>query len=185
MLKDKFTLGLFDNPYVNEENAKKIVGNETFKKAGELSQRKSMVLLKNKVFFYDPTQGGLIVFFTIVIPSLGLTFWATSGTISEQRIQSQLLRFVIPVGFTSALASLVVYYIFESLTGESAYAQLGVTYILSLTGMLMVLFIKPPDRFWVGDSPLSGDRRFVWMVMVMFILCMGHIGWFMPECRCI
>ena len=130
----------------------------------------AMVLLKNKVFFYDPTQGGLIVFFTIVIPSLGLTFWATSGTISEQRIQSQLLRFVIPVGFTSALASLVVYYIFQDLTGDRAYAQLGVTYILSLTGMLMVLFIKPPDRFWVGDSPLSGDRRFVWMVMVMFIL---------------
>jgi magnesium-transporting ATPase (P-type) len=130
----------------------------------------AMLLMQKRVFFYDPTQGGLIVFFSIVIPSLGLTLWATSGAVSEKRILSQLMRFVIPVGFTSALASLAVYIIFESLTGDRSYAQLGVTYILSFTGMLMVLFIKPPRKFWVGESPLSGDMRFVWMVLVMFIL---------------
>jgi len=130
----------------------------------------AMILLKNHVFFYDPAQGGLIVFFTIVIPSIGLTFWASSGAISEERILPQLSRFIIPVGFTSALASLVTYYIFKQLTGDFRYAQLGVTYTLTLTGTLMVLFIMPPTKFWVGDSPLSGDRRFVWMVVVMFIL---------------
>ena len=130
----------------------------------------AMIVFKNKVFFYDPTQGGVIVFFTIVIPSVGLTFWATSGAISEKRMLSQLMRFIIPVGLTSALASLVVYYVFEYLTGDSFYAQLGVTFTLTLTGMLMVLFIKPPNKFWVGDNKLSGDKRFVWMVLVMFIL---------------
>jgi magnesium-transporting ATPase (P-type) len=130
----------------------------------------AMLVTQNKVFFYDPSQGGLIVFFTIVIPSVGLTFWATSGAISEKKILSQLLRFIIPVGFTSALASLVVYFAFRYLTGDPTYAQLGVTYILSLTGILMVLFIKPPSKFWVGDSPLRGDKRFVWMVLAMLIL---------------
>lgn len=130
----------------------------------------AMLVTQNKAFFYDPAQGGLIVAFTIAIPSAVLTFLATSGTISEEKIFSQLLRFIIPVGLTSALASLVVYFIFEQLTGRSTYAQLGVTYTLSLTGMLMVLFIKPPHKFWVGDSPLSGDKRFVWLVLVMLVL---------------
>jgi cation-transporting ATPase E len=130
----------------------------------------AMFLTRNKVFFYDPTQGGLIVFFSIVLPSVALTLWATSGTISEKRMLSQLLHFIIPVGLTSALVSLVVYFIFEYLSGDQFYAQLGVTYTLTLTGMLMVLFIKPPSQFWVGDSPLSGDKRYLWIVFVMLIL---------------
>jgi magnesium-transporting ATPase (P-type) len=130
----------------------------------------AMLVTRNKLFFYDPTQGGLIVFFSIVIPSLGLTFWATSGAISEKKIFSQLIHFIIPVGLTSTLASLVVYFSFRYLTGDPIYAQLGVTYTLSLTGILMVLFIKPPSKFWVGDNVLSGDKRFVWMVMVMLAL---------------
>jgi cation-transporting ATPase E len=130
----------------------------------------AMVVTRNKVFFYDPTQGGLIVFFSVVLPSVALTFWATSGPISEKRMLSQLLRFILPVGLTSALASLAIYFIFEHLTGDTAYAQLGVTYTLTMTGILMVLFIKPPSKFWVGYSQLSGDKRFLWMVLVMVIL---------------
>jgi beta-glucosidase len=47
LLRDKFILGLFDNPYVDAEEAEKIVGKPEFRRAGELAQRKSIVLLKN------------------------------------------------------------------------------------------------------------------------------------------
>jgi len=47
LLRIKFQLGLFDNPFVDVANAEKIVGNPEFKAAGELAQRKSIVLLKN------------------------------------------------------------------------------------------------------------------------------------------
>lgn len=47
LLRDKFQLGLFDNPYVDPVNAKHVVGNPAFRAAGELAQRKSIVLLKN------------------------------------------------------------------------------------------------------------------------------------------
>ncbi len=47
ILRDKFILGLFDDPYVDEEAAGQIVGQDSFRKAGELAQRKSIVLLKN------------------------------------------------------------------------------------------------------------------------------------------
>lgn len=54
LLKMKFRLGLFDNPYVDVDNAVKIVGNEKFKAAADLAQRKSIVLLKNDTIDKKP-----------------------------------------------------------------------------------------------------------------------------------
>jgi len=47
LLRDKFRLGLFDDPYVDPETAERVVGNDAFRRAGEIAQRKSIVLLKN------------------------------------------------------------------------------------------------------------------------------------------
>jgi len=47
ILKEKFLLGLFDNPYVDSEKAGSIAGKESFRKKGKDAQAKSMVLLKN------------------------------------------------------------------------------------------------------------------------------------------
>lgn len=48
LLKNIFRVGLFENPYLNVEDSKKIVGNEEFMKAGFEAQLKSIILLKNK-----------------------------------------------------------------------------------------------------------------------------------------
>jgi beta-glucosidase len=47
IMKDKFRLGLFDNPYVDEEKAIQITGQKSFRDKGRIAQAKSMVLLKN------------------------------------------------------------------------------------------------------------------------------------------
>lgn len=47
LLRQKFELGLFDNPYVDAEKATSIVGAPEFVKEGEAAQRRAMVLLKN------------------------------------------------------------------------------------------------------------------------------------------
>ena len=47
LLREKFLLGLFDNPYVDVDAAERIVGQPEFRKVGERAQRKSIVLLKN------------------------------------------------------------------------------------------------------------------------------------------
>jgi beta-glucosidase len=47
LLREKFRMGLFDNPTVDPDKAVEIVGKKAFMEAGELAQRKSMVLLKN------------------------------------------------------------------------------------------------------------------------------------------
>ncbi|HSH19167.1 MAG TPA: glycoside hydrolase family 3 N-terminal domain-containing protein, partial [Draconibacterium sp.] len=49
LLRAKFKMGLFDNPFVNPEEAERIAGNDEFVAKGKLAQRKSIVLLKNKM----------------------------------------------------------------------------------------------------------------------------------------
>jgi len=47
ILREKFRLGLFDDPYLTEEGTS-IIGNEQFMEKGRESQRRSLVLLKNE-----------------------------------------------------------------------------------------------------------------------------------------
>ena len=47
ILKDKFTLGIFESPYLNDDNID-VFNNQEFKEKGKEAQRKSMVLLKNE-----------------------------------------------------------------------------------------------------------------------------------------
>ncbi len=48
LLKEKFEMGLFENPYVDENAAEKIVNNAKFKERADLALRKSIVLLQNE-----------------------------------------------------------------------------------------------------------------------------------------
>jgi len=48
LLKEKFELGLFENPYVDVDAAEKIVNNDMFKERAALALRKSIVLLRNE-----------------------------------------------------------------------------------------------------------------------------------------
>jgi beta-glucosidase len=49
ILRDKFRLGLFDDPYVDPDAAEQMVGNSRFQAAGAEAQRRAVVLLKNGV----------------------------------------------------------------------------------------------------------------------------------------
>jgi beta-glucosidase len=48
LLREKFTLGLFEYPFVDVEEAKRIVGNPYFVRLGAEAQRKAYTLLTNK-----------------------------------------------------------------------------------------------------------------------------------------
>jgi beta-glucosidase len=47
LLMEKFKLGLFEDPYVDEDGAEKIVGNSKFQARADLAMHKSIVLLRN------------------------------------------------------------------------------------------------------------------------------------------
>jgi beta-glucosidase len=48
LLIEKFELGLFENPYVDEDAAEKLVGNKNFQQQAAIAFRKSIVLLRNQ-----------------------------------------------------------------------------------------------------------------------------------------
>lgn len=61
LLRQKFQLGLFDNPFIDAVKAREIVGKEEFRKAGEKAQRRSITLLKNDKVL-PLTQGKLKIY---------------------------------------------------------------------------------------------------------------------------
>jgi len=62
LLKQKFQLGLFDNPYIDASKAAGVVGKDEFKKAGEASQRKAITLLKNSAQILPLKTGQLKIY---------------------------------------------------------------------------------------------------------------------------
>jgi beta-glucosidase len=48
LLREKFLLGLFDNPFVDSEAAEHVVGNAYFRRMSEETQRRAYTLLENK-----------------------------------------------------------------------------------------------------------------------------------------
>jgi beta-glucosidase len=61
LLKNIFRVGLFENPYLNVEETKAVVGNAEFMKEGYSAQLKSIVMLKNRTKVL-PVQKGKTVY---------------------------------------------------------------------------------------------------------------------------
>lgn len=76
LLRQKFQLGLFDNPFVDTDKVTEIVGQSTFKEAALSSQSRSMTLLKNeaglplkgqpKIFVQNIDKGTAELYGTVV-----------------------------------------------------------------------------------------------------------------------
>ncbi len=74
LLRLKFELGLFDNPFVDETKASEIVGNPEFVKAGEESQRHAMTLLKNENKILPLKEGSLKIYVKNVDPKVAAQY---------------------------------------------------------------------------------------------------------------
>ncbi len=70
LLRQKFQLGLFDNPYVNVDQAVQTVGKPEWKKAGEDAQRRAITLLKNDSKVLPLAVGKLKIYVRNVDPKV-------------------------------------------------------------------------------------------------------------------
>lgn len=133
----------------------------------------AMFIEGRRIFYYHPTQGGVVVFITVIVPSLGLTLWASSGAVPRQYMRSRMVHFVVPAAVTMAAATLAISTIFGRGLVDIAYSQLAVAQGLVLMGLIIIIFVQPPTRFWVGGDVLSGDWRNTYMaigLLLVFIL---------------
>lgn len=74
LLRQKFLLGLFDNPFVDETKVSSIVGKEEFKKAGEAAQRRAMTLLKNDKKLLPLKPAGLKIYIKNIDPAVAAAY---------------------------------------------------------------------------------------------------------------
>ncbi len=82
LLKMKFVQGLFDDPFVDVEKSVATIGRADFKAAGELAQRKSIVLLKNDTINNKPAlplKKGIKIYLENVDPAIAAAY----GTVVE------------------------------------------------------------------------------------------------------
>jgi beta-glucosidase len=74
LLRQKFQLGLFDNPFVDETQVSAIVGKDEFKQAGEAAQRRAMTLLKNDKNTLPLKTGSLKLYVKNVDPAVAAAY---------------------------------------------------------------------------------------------------------------
>jgi len=122
----------------------------------------------------------VITLLTVGIPSIFLALWARPGVRSRTTLSRDLRRFVLPAAAFSSLIGLGVFYgtielrlwslgllggspnaaVLERATRESVpFAQTALSAFLVFCGLLLVILVKPPTRWWVGGEELSGDRK--------------------------
>jgi beta-glucosidase len=80
LLRQKFELGLFDNPFVDESKVGQVVGNPESLKAGVASQRRAMTLLKNQDKVLPLAPGKLKIYVRNVDPKVAAQY----GTVVDQ-----------------------------------------------------------------------------------------------------
>ncbi|TET39057.1 MAG: HAD family hydrolase [Anaerolineales bacterium] len=128
-----------------------------------------MLFSRGKGFAINSTQSGIIAFFTVILPSIGLTFWAQGGAVPRHTLAERLAHFVLPAAATIALfiISLSFYYSQENTLIDTQYFN---TYALMVLGLLLVVFAQPPGHFWAGGDAFSGDLRPTILAIVSFVL---------------
>ncbi|HKK41368.1 MAG TPA: glycoside hydrolase family 3 N-terminal domain-containing protein [Bacteroidales bacterium] len=86
LLRLKFELGLFDNPFVDPQTAKEVIGKQEFREAGEEAMRKSLTLLKNENNILPLVPGKLKIYIKNINPEVASLY----GTVVETPKQADI-----------------------------------------------------------------------------------------------
>jgi cation-transporting P-type ATPase E len=127
------------------------------------------------VFPINLRHASLLTFLVVGAPAVMLAVWARPGRRHRVNLARRLAHFVIPPAILSSLFGLIVFYgpllyrlpglgeeVAESGQGLKtaiATGQTSLTAFLVAVGLLLVVFVEPPTRWWVGGDAYSGDRR--------------------------
>jgi len=118
---------------------------------------------------YEAAQGSYITIFTLTLPAIGLSLWARKRRVSAKEMGKRLRWFVIPAAPTIMIAALAVFALFDQTAQVRDYAQLATAFFLVVTGLVLVVFAKPPASVLGDGSHLRGDWRPVFMVLGLYI----------------
>jgi cation-transporting ATPase E len=138
-------------------------------------------------FPIGPGHSAVLSLLTVGIPTLALAAWARPGASPRRGQMRSLLRLVLPAAVTLALAGLGVYLLYflpasrllrarppgvEALVathGPLSVAQSALTTLLVVCGLLLLAFVAPPMRAWLGGDGPRGDWRPSLLAVGLFV----------------
>lgn len=120
-------------------------------------------------FPITPKHNSILALLTVGVPALVLATWARPG-VPPKGILRSAIHFVIPAALLIATLSLAVYMLYHSLSDDIVAARSALTTTAVFCGVILILFVEPPNQRWVGGDELSPDRRPVYLAGIMLIL---------------
>jgi cation-transporting ATPase E len=139
-------------------------------------------------FPYTPAQGGLTAL-TVGLPALCLTMWARP-TAPDPHLLRDLVRFVAPVAVVTATFGTLVYALLHAWLHAGAMAartgvariepgfveaaatlgaQTGMSTFTTLASFMLLIFLKPPHRFFAVWTAPVPDRRPTWLAALLTV----------------
>jgi len=138
-------------------------------------------------FPFSPRQSALLSFLTAGIPAVALAAWARPARAQSGGTLGRLASFAVPAALAVTLIGLLLFVIYcvpvfqvargsvtvdeinATLKDTLPRAQTVVISFLTVCGLLLVMFVEPPSRFWAGTDEPSGDRRPTWLAMALLV----------------
>jgi len=120
------------------------------------------------VFPIELRNASVLTVFTIGIPSALLAVWAQPGMRIRDTLGRTLARFVVPAAVVSSLVGTMLFVgvLFLGTNVDARPferslkdAQTALTSYLVYTGLLLIVFVEPPHRWFAVQEPLTLDRR--------------------------
>jgi cation-transporting ATPase E len=140
-----------------------------------------LVLMTSGFFPVDLRNASAITLFTVGIPTALLAVWSRPGPVPRETLQRTLARFVIPAaGLASVIGLLMVTGVFlaqdadfeaglTTLRNVENVAKSSVTAFLVFVGVLVLLFVEPPNRLFAVIEPISPDRRPTYLAIALAV----------------
>ena len=132
-----------------------------------------LVIVSSLVIGYFPIElrnASAITLFTVGVPTVLLAAWAPPGRRLLEPLTRTLRRFVVPAAIMSSLVGLGVFYgtLILLAPGSGALtappetvsiARSALTTFLVMSGLLLVVFVAPPAKFFAVVEPVTPDQR--------------------------
>ncbi|MEI7742579.1 MAG: HAD-IC family P-type ATPase [Chloroflexota bacterium] len=130
-----------------------------------------LVVISSMVVITFPIElrnASALTVFTVGIPSAVLAVWAQPGHNVRDSLGRTLARFVVPAAVVSSLIGVAIFigvlFLATDIDGRPLAdglhdAQTALTSFLVAVGLLLILFVEPPTRWFAVTEPMTGDRR--------------------------
>jgi magnesium-transporting ATPase (P-type) len=159
-----------------------------------------LILCTGQVLGTFPMQNkhsAIVTILGVGMPTFGFPIWAKPGKSGDRGVLRSILHFTVPATLSLSLVALAVYFsalvtTIQTLSEQSggyvtldantlATPRSALVTVLLMGQLMLVPFLKPPTRAWVGGEPLSGDWRYTLVAAGLMVAYFGVL--LVPESR--